>query len=146
MKSILFFICFILVCCYDANNNLDLAIKLCHSKSMLMIHIILMRIRILDPHWKIWIRILVMNISIRFPDFFLTKQNCQIIFFFLSLIFILNLMSHSRIRKFLLSLFFNSSDLCSESIIFFVVFIIDSNDNENNDDNDSIIWLNCAED
>jgi len=50
-------------------------------------------------------------------------------------------MSHSRIRKFLLSLFFNSSDLCSESIIFFVVFIIDNNNNENNDDNDSIILV-----
>ena len=61
LKSILFFICFILVCCYDANNNLNLAIKLWYSKSMLMIHLILMRvrmrIRILDPHWKIWIRI-----------------------------------------------------------------------------------------
>ena len=59
LKSILFFICFILVCCYDANNNLNLAIKLWYSKSMLMIHLILMRMRIqiLDPHWKIWIRI-----------------------------------------------------------------------------------------
>ena len=49
---------------------------------MLRIHFILMRIWILDPHWKKWIRIQV--ISIKCTEFFLTKQNfqfCCFIFF-----------------------------------------------------------------
>ena len=39
-----------------------------------------MRIRILDPHWKKWIRIQV--ISLKFTEFFLSKNNFQIYFLF----------------------------------------------------------------
>ena len=40
-----------------------------------------MRIRILDPHWKKWTRIQVVNISLRYNAFFKQKKNFQIIFF-----------------------------------------------------------------
>ena len=66
----------------------------------------------MDPdsgsHWKKWIRILDPTGKNGFgfwiplekmdPD---SKQNCQIIFFFFSLIFMLKLIDHSEIRKFL---------------------------------------------
>ena len=37
--------------------------------------------------------------SLIFPEFFLTKQNCQKISSFFSLIFMLSLDNHSEIRK-----------------------------------------------
>ena len=46
--------------------------------SVLRIQLILMRIRILDPHWKKWIRIRIQDISLKFTEFFLTKQNFKI--------------------------------------------------------------------
>ena len=49
------------------------------------IHLIWMRI------WKKWIRIQVMNISVRFTEFLLTKKNCQI---FLLLFFCLFVSSY----------------------------------------------------
>ena len=37
-----------------------------HPESVLRIYLIIMRIRILDPHWKNWIQV----ISIKFTKFF----------------------------------------------------------------------------
>ena len=39
-------------------------------RAVLRIHLILMRIRILDPHWKKWIRIRIQVIYLRFTEFF----------------------------------------------------------------------------
>ena len=50
-------------------------------KAVLRVHLILMRIRILDPHWNKWIRIQV--ISLRFTEFLLTKKNNFQIFSFI---------------------------------------------------------------
>ena len=40
------------------------------SEAVLRIHLILMRIQILDPHWKKWIRIRIQVIYLRFTEFF----------------------------------------------------------------------------
>ena len=70
----------------------ELQIKVRWARSALeavfRIHLLLMRIQ-------------VTNISLRFNEFFLTKQSCQIIFLHFSLIFMLNSMNHSEIRNFL---------------------------------------------
>jgi len=47
---------------------------------VLRIHLILMRIRILNPHWKKWIRIQV--IYSRFTEFFLSKKIFKCFIFF----------------------------------------------------------------
>jgi len=59
--------------------------------TLLRIHLILMRIRIriLDPHWKKWIRIQV--ISLRFTEFFKQKIIFKFFVLFFSPIFILKL-------------------------------------------------------
>ena len=65
-----------------------------------------MRIRILDPHWKKWIQIRIKVISLRFTDFFLTKNNFQIFILFFSLIFICKLDEPIRNEEiFIISLF-----------------------------------------
>ena len=54
------------------------------SEAVLRIHLILMRIQILDPHWKKWIRTQV--ISLRFTEFFWQKIIFKFFVLFFSLI------------------------------------------------------------
>jgi len=94
-------------------NPTDCFLVDAYKKPVLRIHLNLMRIRILYPHWKKWIqiriRIMIQVISKRFTDFFLTKNNYK---FFFSLIFILKLYESFRNAEiFIISLFFKSSDL-----------------------------------
>ena len=72
---------------------------------MLRIHLILMRIRILDPHWKKRIRIQV--ISLRFTDFFFKIIFKLFCFIFFAYFYPLKLEEPFRNKKFLLSLFFS---------------------------------------
>ena len=88
---------------------------------MLRIHSILMRIRILDPHW-------IQVISSRFPEFFLTKIILKFFVLFFSLIFILKLDEPFRNEEIFIISLFLSSDLgfmrkkrffCSFWLIFY---------------------------
>ena len=65
--------------------------------AVLRIHLILMWIRILDPHWKKMYPDLdpSQNISLRFTDFFLQSIIVNLFFFFFSLSFMLE---HERFR------------------------------------------------
>ena len=75
------------------------------------IHLILMRIRIriLDSHWKKWIRIQV--ISLRFTEFINKKIIFEFLFYFLLAFLSYNLMNHPDMRKFYNLSFFKRSDL-----------------------------------
>ena len=91
---------------------------------VLRIHSNLMRIRILDPHWKKYfrIRIEIMNILLRFTDFFNKAELSNYLSSFFSFIFLMN---HSTGNFCNLS-FFNTSDLGFENKKgFFPHFFID---------------------
>ena len=60
---------------YAENTDLNISSSISrdsptYSPLVLWIQLILMRIRILDPHWKKWTRILIQVISIKFTQFF----------------------------------------------------------------------------
>ena len=92
--------------------NLELNNILIMFKPVHWIHLILMRfrIRILDPHWKKWIRIQVIS----FTDFFNKKQK----FNFFSLIFVLKLDEPFRNQEiFIIHLFVHFVRLFCTSIL-----------------------------
>ena len=62
-------------------------VKINKNQSVLRIHLILMRIRILDPHW-----------NKMYPNLlnFITKQNLKMVVLFFSLIFMLKLVETFR--------------------------------------------------
>ena len=88
-------------------------------KPVLRIHLISMRIRILDPHWKKWIRIRIQVISLLIYN----KKQFQIC----CLIFILKLDEPFRNEEILIiSIFFKNSELGFRSKKrLFLQFLVD---------------------
>ena len=90
-----------------------------HTRGVHRIHLILMQIRILDPHWKKWNPDPGPGISLLI--FFLTKQNFQFFCLNFSFIFLPKLVEPFEI--FMISLFVNSSVLgLKRKQIFFYSF------------------------
>ena len=90
-------------------------------KAVLKNHLILMRIRILDLHWKKWIRIRV--ISLRFTDFF-NKNNFYFFLFYFFTYFYLKTIQ--KWGNFYNLPFIKSSDLGFISKnVFFLQFLVD---------------------
>ena len=88
---------------------------------VLRIQVILMRIRILDPHWKKWIQVL----SLKFTEFLKQSKIFKFFVLFFSLIFMLKLDEPFRNQEIFIISFFNSSDFGFESKFFLLQFLVD---------------------
>ena len=69
------------------------------------------------------IRIQVMNISLKFTEFFLTTQNCQIIFLLFSFIFMLKLDELFRDQEIFTIFSFSTGQIWVLRVLFFQILI-----------------------
>ena len=92
------------------------------SSTVLRIHLILMRIRILDPHWKKMIRIQV--ISVRTTEFFNNAEFSYLLSYFFTYFYAKTWWTIQKSWTFYDLSFYNSSDLGFENKHFFLQFLV----------------------